>query len=687
MNKISSMLAIGLTDQEEQSLSGYCTQLGCRILPVKDVAAAKETLNSQKFEVAYLRVLNGDSAVIELQEASRQLGPLPIVLVSTDLRDSLVLEALRAGAADVVHLPWTDQSLEISLQRVSRQRLQRQSETDQIQASFSYLDEEGKERRVKITEPKFLIGRSSGNQIILTHRSVSRSHAEVFLENGERWLRDIGSKQGTYLNGVKVEQAKLRSGDRVQIGDPQGIALVFHEEDLLQSLLASSDSRSDINLSVRGFKEVAMLLAAFQALSSIQLVDDLLALVVDTAIELTGAERGFIMLREENENLRFRCARNDHKHTLDGSCFQTSRRVPFDVFQRGRPVVIKDLDVDNDSSGHSATRQLGLRSISCVPLRYRALHDSGAFAEKAEIIGVLYVDSSNIGTGMSDAQLGALETLASEAAMAIYNAKLYKDSEDKRRMDEQLAIAREIQQALMPQSVRELPYASVHSRNLCCHEVGGDYFDYFNLDGGRFGFALGDVAGKGIPAALLASMIQGIFSAQTIFNTPLPAMMSSVNQTLTQRGTGNRFVTFFFGILEPDGTCTYVNAGHNPPFLVSRDGCIRELTEGGMVLGLFAEAQYEAETFRMQPGDHLVLFTDGVTEALNLEGAEFGKERLDAFLRQNARASAPEILSRLQEAVLSFSAQTPQHDDITIMVLGFQEFQAQESLAVDARQG
>jgi sigma-B regulation protein RsbU (phosphoserine phosphatase) len=150
-------------------------------------------------------------------------------------------------------------------------------------------------------------------------------------------------------------------------------------------------------------------------------------------------------------------------------------------------------------------------------------------------------------------------------------------------------------------------------------------------------------------------------------------MISNANRTLAQRGTGNRFVTFFFGILDPDGICTYVNAGHNPPILLSRDGSMRELTVGGMVLGLFARAEYEAETFKMQPDDHLILFTDGVIEARNTTGEEFGQDRLESLLRANAQANSPEILAHLLEAVLSFSANAPQHDDITMMVLGFRE--------------
>jgi sigma-B regulation protein RsbU (phosphoserine phosphatase) len=184
---------------------------------------------------------------------------------------------------------------------------------------------------------------------------------------------------------------------------------------------------------------------------------------------------------------------------------------------------------------------------------------------------------------------------------------------------------------------------------------------------------LGDVAGKGMPAALLTSMLQGIFAAQAPLDLPLPVLLSNANKNLAKRGIGNRFVTLFFGILDPDGGLTYTNAGHNPPLIVGRDGSFRELTEGGMVLGLFPQAEYEAKTVRLLPGDHLVLFTDGVVEARDRAGEEFGEERLRALLQAKARASAGDMLSTIGDAVMRFSADAPQHDDITMMVLGFQE--------------
>jgi phosphoserine phosphatase RsbU/P len=675
MSESFSILLAGLEPNDENTAAMHFSKLGHRIFTSRNSAETREKLKAQTIHIIYFQPSSNDRMVNEVEEIAKHYPSLSILLVCARPSEGFVLDAWHAGAADIVFFPLTSQSMETSLQRALRQIVIKASSqaAPPAQARFFYLDEQGKECWAKITSPRFTIGRSSGNSLILSQMGISRSHAEVIMQQGEYLLRDLGSRQGTYLNGVKVEQAKLANGDRIQLGGLQGTSLVFHAGDLLQSLLGASDSGSEINLSVHGFKEVGMLFAAFRALSSTPILDDLLSLVVDTAIELTGAERGFIMLKEEKEDLSFRCARNNQKCTLDGACFQTSRRVPFDVFNTGRTIVIDDLDLGDQPEDHSATRRLGLRSISCVPLRYIAVHDAINHSSLgvAETIGVLYVDSSNASAGQSNTRIDALETLATEAAMAIYNARLYKDSQDKRRMEEQLAVAREIQQALLPRPNKDLAYIRACSQNLPCHEVGGDYFDYFDLENGRFGFAVGDVAGKGISAALLASLIQGLLSAQALVDIPLPVMISNINRNLVQRGTGNRFVTFFFGVIDADGSCTYINAGHNPPFLLGPDGSIKELTEGGMVLGLFAGAPYEAATVKLQPGDHLVLFTDGVIEALNRSGEEFGMERLVSLMQANAHSTAPEILACMRESVLTFSANTPQHDDITMMVLDF----------------
>jgi len=673
-----SILLVGFHPAEQELALGLFSGFGHHVAASPGISEVSNMLSQFRPDLIFLQPSGDDQVLKELQQVLQDWPSLPVVLVCAQQSCvRTVLEAWHSGAVDVILHPVTEQSLLNSLTRAEKHISGGESSAENpIATRLHFLNDLGMARWASIVTPRFTIGRSSNNDLSLSNSSISRQHAEIRLLDGEYVVRDMESRHGTYVNGVRVEQPmKLKTGDRIQLGGPSGLTLTFHQGDLLQSLLGHSDSHSDMGISVRGFREIGMLLATFRALSSISLLDDLLSLVVDTAIELTDAERGFIMLKDESGNLTFRCARDNCKSSLEASSFQTSRRVPDEVFRTGKRAVINDLDFSDESQDHSWTRRLGVRSIFCVPLNYMAFRDRVTESSMGciESIGVLYVDSQSTGAGLSKAQIEALETLASEAAMAIYNAKLYKESQEKRRMDEELRIAREIQQALLPSPNKVLPFATASSANMPCREVGGDFFDYFDMTPDRLGFALGDVAGKGMPAALLASVLQGIFSAQALLDHPLPAMISNVNRNLVKHGTGSSYVTFFFGALDADGKCTYINAGHNPPILVRRNGSMSELKEGGTVLGLFAAAEYQSGLAKMEPGDHLILFSDGVLEALDTSGEEFGEQRLRALLSECASRSAPEILEQVREAVLSFSANAPQHDDITAMVIGYQD--------------
>jgi sigma-B regulation protein RsbU (phosphoserine phosphatase) len=671
-----SILLIGMAPAVDQ-LARQHFQAGAHLVTsVPDVATARQHFSETGLDVVYLQPAEPRDAIKELQQILEIRPDLAVVLVATPLHPSFPLEAWRSGAAEMIEPPLTASSLDTSLKRAARRFPPHKHERPaKSESSLRYMDELGRECRAAISSSRFTIGRSASNDLTLTETSVSRMHTEIVEHEGEFFLRDLESKHGTFINGVRVDQARLNSGDRIQLGGAQGVTLTFDAGDLLYALLGPSEVSGPQGLSIQGFREMGILLHTLRSLSSIRLLDDLLALVVDTAIALSQAERGFIMLKEADNTLNFRCARNRQKRDLSGSSFQISQRVPEEAFQKGKRVVIQDLDLGDHAIEHSKTLRLGLRSIICVPLQYRPHHEFGTAAaiEQVETVGVLYVDSQTISTGFSEAKADALETLASEAAMAIYNARLYRDFQEKQKLEEELNIAKEIQQALLPAPTRILSFASAYSHNVPCHEVGGDYFDYFDMPGGRFGFAVGDVSGKGMPAALLASVLQGMFSATTPLDLPIPTIISSVNRNLTRRGTGNRFVTFFFGMIDADGTLTYTNAGHNPPYVVGRDGSIQPLTEGGMVLGLFASAQYESRTIQLRSGDHVVLFTDGVLEALNTMEEEFGEERLLEILRTNYAASSSAILDCIREAVTVFSANTPQHDDITMMVVGYKE--------------
>jgi sigma-B regulation protein RsbU (phosphoserine phosphatase) len=350
--------------------------------------------------------------------------------------------------------------------------------------------------------------------------------------------------------------------------------------------------------------------------------------------------------------------------------FATSQKIPEEVFRTGESRHVADL-LDGDLANvHMGTVQLGIRHVLCVPLRLVRYIERAAAPGEEKRIGVLYLDSKEKGTLLSNTTRGALETLATEAAVAIENARLYREAIEKARLEQELRIAGEIQMAILPDAAHEGPFYRAAAGTLPCRSIGGDFYDYLDLPGGLFGFALGDVAGKGPPAALLSAMMQGIFAAQAT-NTEGPATtVARVNLALFRRGIESRYVTLLYGILGADGRVTYCNAGHNPPVLVGRQG-VRRLEAGGPPVGLFELSQYAEGTVTMEPGDCLVIFSDGVSEAVSSEGAEFGDARIIDCARLHARSEPQQILKELFAGVRAFAVGAAQNDDVTALVVKY----------------
>jgi len=264
----------------------------------------------------------------------------------------------------------------------------------------------------------------------------------------------------------------------------------------------------------------------------------------------------------------------------------------------------------------------------------------------------------------------ALETLSAEAALAIENARLYREALDKAKFEQELKVAAAIQQSLLPAGNREGGFFSTAAASIACRAVGGDFFDYVDLPTHQFGFILGDVAGKGSPAALLAAAVLGMFSAEATYQASPAPLITRLNLGLFRRAIESRFLTTFYGMLSPDGSFTYCNAGHNPPLLVTADG-IRRLETGGVVLGLFEMASFEEETLTLQPGDLIVAFSDGVTEAMNPASEEFTDDRLLACAEKHRGKAPQQVLDALLADVHAFCAGATQSDDVTVVMVRY----------------
>jgi serine phosphatase RsbU (regulator of sigma subunit)/pSer/pThr/pTyr-binding forkhead associated (FHA) protein len=520
-------------------------------------------------------------------------------------------------------------------------------------------------RVVPIDKPVIAIGRRNENDLRLTGSDVSRDHAEILEIEGGYVLKDRGSRYGTFVNGEQVSEKALRHGDRIQFGRASGTNVVFLVEDLAPTPLSDRSQAT----AVGDIRQLASLLEGLRALGSGRVLDEVLALVLDAAIEVTGAERGFIML-ERGAELEMKLARARGKITLPGNRFDTSRKIPEEVFATGELKIVADL-LDGDlANAHMGTVALGIRHVLCAPLRLvRYLDRADLVPTEPKTIGVLYLDSRERGSLLSGNARAALDTLATEAGVAIENARLYRQSLEQARIEHELRIAAEIQRALLPPGHHTGRFYEAIGSSLPSRSIGGDFFDFTERPDGSFGFAVGDVSGKGPAAALLTAKIQGLLGAGADTGTPAE-IMQTVNRGLTRRAIESRYATIFSAMLTPGGLLTFCNAGHNPPLLFG-GGRVRRLESGCMPVGMFDFAQYTDATEQLTTGDVLVVYSDGVTEALNVEGQEFGEERLAALLEKRYADDAEVILEAIVAEVQAFARGAAQHDDVTAMVVKF----------------
>ena len=303
---------------------------------------------------------------------------------------------------------------------------------------------------------------------------------------------------------------------------------------------------------------------------------------------------------------------------LEGSTFQTSRKIPEEVFETGNARLIADLLDGELANVHMGTVALGIRHVLCVPLDVvRYVDDATAVGPiAARRIGVLYLDSRERGALLAASTRGALETLAAEASLAIENARLYRSALEKAKLEQDIRIAAEIQQALLPKPRHGGGFFDCAGTTIPCRSIGGDFYDVIDLAGDVLGFALGDVAGKGPPAALLSALVQGIIAAQTTSSDGPSATLARVNKAMIRRAVAARYATMFYAELHADGRLVYGNAGHNPPIVVGPGG-LRRLERrraAGRASSRTSPTTRARSSF--SPGDRVIVFSDGVSEAL-----------------------------------------------------------------------
>ena len=529
-------------------------------------------------------------------------------------------------------------------------------------------------RNVPLTGARLSVGRSSAADLCFPEDTgLSRVHFAFEPEGGAWTVQDLGSKNGTFVNEIALKgKLVLKPGDRVTAGH---LAIVYSPEDgrdspqrvvvfegdlqnspststVVTTLAASSQAVGQSVVMNRGGEKTSALQALIQAgrvLLENRPLADLFPLILDLAIQAVGAQRGALMSLE-GETLVLRA----HK----GEGFRISSHVRDKVIKEKASILVRDAQLDANFKDRMSIVEQKVHTMMAAPLQ-----------TEERIMGLIYVDSPFILREFGKDDLRLLTVMANTAAIRIENARLAEIEEADRRIQRDLSQAAEIQRGALPSRPPRLAGADVAGFNVPCRTVGGDYYDYFPYSDARAGLALGDVSGKGMPASLMMMALHARVQVLAEDPSDLAAFMTRLNKATCVNCPSNRFITFFFCVLDAaTGELAYANAGHNPPVLMRADGSAEMVEGGGPVLGLLPMAPYREMRVRLEPGDLLALYSDGVTEADNTAEEEFGEERLIEALRQNRTEPAEAIVQAVRNALAGFTAKAPQADDITLVI-------------------
>ena len=537
------------------------------------------------------------------------------------------------------------------------------------------VEPNGSRRELEITALPFRIGRQADNELTLRDSRISRQQAQIVSVNGGLILEDCGSRHGTFVNGEKILRRELKPDDRIDFGIADSYRLTYvGEGPTLTELMERVEAPAPMQSGARELHHLGVLLDVARALGTGLSLEDILTTVVDAAIQLTGTERGVLLLTDPSGELQTVVARDNQHSTLPPDDLQVSKSVVKRVASSRRELIVSDTGDEIPVNPQESMARLALRTVVAIPVDKLPVIESvdvTITSRQGELLGVLYLDSRKPTSAFSDLDREVLRTLAREAATVVENTRLFAAARAKARLDHEIQIASEIQQRLLPKSLPNLPGVAVTGSTLACYSVGGDCFDVIELGDGRHGFFVGDVSGKGISAALLATLLQGVFFTTAAMDIPICDVFSRVNAYLCERTLESRYATVFYGVLEPDGAFEYVNAGHVPPLIRRQTGELESLESRNVPVGLLPEAEYQSACTKLVHGDWIVIYTDGVSEAANKRDELFEESRLRRIVREFEGQTVEEMAETIRDRIRDFTQGAPQSDDITLLVIRF----------------
>jgi serine phosphatase RsbU (regulator of sigma subunit) len=522
---------------------------------------------------------------------------------------------------------------------------------------------EGSDRRTLVLEHfPFTVGRRTDRDLVMADPRVSREHAQFIREPDGAYIVDQSSRHGTFVNGERVNRRKLARNDRVEFG-VQGAAYALFSPDrspssAAQQFLSQFSTWKPATGAGSDLEMLNVFLEAARKLNTSGVLDDVLHTLLEAALRLTHAERGFVFLRHPDGELRLAAGRDKKGESINDDS-TISRSVLRDAAKSASEFLVTDTDDTDKLAGRESVVAHNLHSVICIPLRKTVIQDKVREETKpgeSDVQGVLYLDAHFLSGKLSSVSHDILRTIANGAATLVENAALVQAEDAAKRYRQELSIAAEIQQRLMTVTVPEVPFAKVNAVSYACKDIGGDFFDLVYTDGG-LSLIVADVSGKGVSAAVVASILQGMLYSQLARDSSLPEMIAAVNRFLCDKVGGQKYATLVIARLLGNGEMELMNCGHVPPLLISGDS-ITKLEEGNLPVGLVPGAEFQATRLQLKPGDRLLLVTDGVTEAEDAEGEFFGMERLENCGKDGFAA--------IEQAVTDFRGDTALTDDCTI---------------------
>ena len=519
------------------------------------------------------------------------------------------------------------------------------------------------------------IGRAADCTIPIKDRYLSRKHAEIIISGPEWVLKDLGSANGTYLNGNRVEgESALTNGDRIRLGDTE--ILFETQEHNTDRFLAVGDAPASATISIPiheidesrpdsgDLSKLAILNALARELIEDRPMDELFGFIVDRVLEHTGASRVAIATLSP-DGKAFANVEVRRQDKTDNSELRISRTVLEEVVEEKKVLAFMDVAMDEKLKRAQSIIMQGIRSILCAPLTIGK-----------SVVGVLYVDYLFSHRQIEADDVRLIGQIARFAAAKLETTRLREEAIEKRIMDEELKTASVIQRRLLPPAPTGIAGYTLIGANHPCRTVSGDYYDFVVRPDGKLYFVIADVSGKGVTAGLMMAGLQASFRIFCKLD-PSPAnLVGQLNGALKEILPQSKFVTLFLGRLDTrTGAVEYANAGHTPPLLLRRDG-IEELAETDLLLGVVTSAVFINRTLQLEPGDSLILFTDGVTEAENGDWNDFASSHIAKSLAQLHGAPAAAIARTIEDAIVGHVGDAPLADDVTLVVVSRDEVEA-----------